>query len=145
MTRPAQILVLVLLGATVVALAVDQRLKERPAVIRRVKVARSFSPNGDGFNDRAGIRFMVTRPDVVTVTVLDAHGDPVRRLARARRVPADRKLRFFWDGRTDAGRRAPPGVYYTRVRLGRRGQTIQLVRHIRLSARPPRPAGSEAR
>lgn len=134
-------LVLVLMVATVAALAVEQRLKERPPVIRRVKVARSFSPNGDGYRDTAGIRFVLTRPDVATVTIVDAHGRAVRHLATARRVPAKRKLRFAWDGRTDGGRAAPRGVYGVRVTLTHR--SIELVRKIRLSARPPRaPTGA---
>jgi hypothetical protein len=136
-----RLIVVVLIGATLAALAVDQRLKDAPSVVRRVKLQSSFTPNGDGRRDIAGVRFMLTRPDVVTVTVRDAHGRRVRRLATARRVPANRKLRFYWDGRTDAGARAAPGAYYVRLVLARRGRTIDFVRHIRLSRRAARSTG----
>src|SRR4051794_5558877 len=100
LSRSGQVLVFVLIAATLAALAADQLRKEAPSVVRRVKVVRSFSPNGDGYRDVAGIRFVLTRPDVVTVTMLDAGDRPVRRLATARPVAADRNLRFVWDGRT---------------------------------------------
>jgi hypothetical protein len=133
--------VLGLIGATLAALAIDQHLKEAPSVVRRVKVSRSFSPNGDGHRDAAKIRFMLTRPDVVTLTVLDASGHRVRRLATATPVLADRVLRFRWDGDTDAGRRAAPGRYAAQLMLARRGRTIELVRRMRLRATPPRSTG----
>src|SRR3954469_24749994 len=91
MSGGGRVLVAVLIGATLASLALYQRLKDAPSVIRRVKVERSFSPNGDGYRDVGGIRFMLTQPDVVTVTVLDAGGRRVRRLATARPVAADRK------------------------------------------------------
>jgi flagellar hook assembly protein FlgD len=138
MTRPALILVLALIAATLAALVVDQHLKQAPAVVRRVRVARSFSPNGDRSRDRALIRFVVTRRDVAAVTVLDADGHVVRHLATHRAVRPNRKLRFYWNGRTDAGRLAPPGIYRVRVTLRRRHRTVDLLRQIRLSARPAR-------
>jgi hypothetical protein len=128
----------VLIGATLAALAVDQRLKDTAPVVRRVKLVRAFSPNGDGYNDIGGIRFILTKPDRVTVTVVDGDGRRVRRLATRKRVPADVKARFYWDGKTDAGRLAAPGIYHVQIRLGRLGRTITFVRRMRLSGRPPR-------
>src|SRR3954454_17601186 len=137
LSRPGRLLVLVLIAATLAALAVDQRLKDTAPVIRRVKLVRAFSPNGDGYNDTGGIRFILTKPDVVTVTVVD--GDRrVRRLATGRKVKANVKLRFFWDGRTDAGRLPAPGIYHVQIVLARAGRTITFVRRMRLSARAPR-------
>src|SRR4051794_23372535 len=141
LSRPGRLLVLVLIGATLAALVVDQRLKDAAPVVRRVKLVRAFSPNGDGYNDVGGIRFILTKPDVVTVTVVDGSGRRVRRLATRRKVRADVKLRFFWDGRTYAGRLAAPGIYHVRIALARRARTIPFARHMRLSARPPRSAG----
>jgi hypothetical protein len=136
MSGAGRLLVAALIGATLVALALDQRLKDAPPVVRRVKVQRALSPNGDGHRDVGRIRFVLTRPDVVTVVVLDAHDRRVRRLATARPLAAGRKLLLLWDGRTDAGARAAPGLYHVRVELARRGRSIDLVRHMRLRATP---------
>jgi hypothetical protein len=133
MSGAARLLVVVLIGATLAALALDQRLKDAPSVVRRVKLAPQFSPNGDGYRDVGGIRFRLTQPDLVTVTVIDARGRRVRRLATARRAAAHRRLRFTWDGRTDAGVRAAPGTYFVELYLARRDRTIDLVEHMRLS------------
>ncbi|HET6547015.1 MAG TPA: gliding motility-associated C-terminal domain-containing protein [Solirubrobacter sp.] len=138
MTRAAQLLVLVLIGTTLAALVVQQTRKDEPPIVGRVLLASAFSPNGDGFHDRAKIRFRLEQPDRVTLTVVDRHGRRVRELLHDRRIRAHRVVRFYWDGRTDAARRAPPGVYRVRMALARRGWSHLLVRDVRLSARPPR-------
>jgi len=120
MTRAAQLLVLVLIGATLAALVVEQSRKDEPPIVGRVLLARAFSPNGDGFHDRAKIRFRLEQPDRVTLTVVDAAGRRVRRLLDDRRVRAHRIVRFYWDVRKDAGRLSPPGRYRVRLALARR-------------------------
>jgi flagellar hook assembly protein FlgD len=43
---------------------------------------------------------------------------------------------FHWNGRTDAGAPAPPGIYKLRIEELRRGRTITPTEHIRLVAAP---------
>ena len=140
MTRPAQLLFALLFISTLSAFVLSQRLKERPAFVRGVRVTPHFSPNGDGFRDRATVRFVLARPDAVTVSVLDERERVVRRLAAGRRLPAGRRVRFEWDGRTDAGPLAPAGRYRVRVWLGDQRRSIDLVQALRLRVGPRRPA-----
>jgi hypothetical protein len=131
-TRRAQLVLGILALATLAGLVTAQRLKGRPADLRAVYVAPFFSPNADGRRDTMSVSFRLARPDVVSVAVLDADRRTVRRLAVAEPVPARRRVRFRWDGRTDAGARAPRGTYRIRVGLRRRDRTIDLVATTRL-------------
>ncbi len=77
-----------------------------------------FTPNGDGVNDRAAIRYDITniaRPSPVEVRVFDLGGRVVRHLYAA----AELSGRFArgWDGRNDAGSLVPPGTYLYSVEL----------------------------
>lgn len=124
-------LFLVTAGAAVAT----QRLKDDPALIRRAYVTAVFSPNHDGWHDRATIRLIPGEHDRLAVTIIDAHGHAVRHLARARGAHSKRFVRFRWYGVTDAGRPAPAGTYRVRVGLRRRGGTVVLQDAIRLSRR----------
>ena len=82
-----------------------------------------FSPNGDGINDVAFLRFRVhelTVPRRLTVDIQDLAGRRVRRLEELEvlrglsggGIPAP-----SWDGRDDAGRLVAPGLYLYRIHL----------------------------
>jgi flagellar hook assembly protein FlgD len=134
MSRGGALVLAALALATVVAAVIVQRAKDAPALVRQVTVTRTFSPDGDGVADRARIGLEPGRRDRVSLTILDARGRAVRHLVRGRRKRAGRRLRARWDGRTDAGTRAPAGVYRVRVDLPRRGRDLVLVDTIRLRA-----------
>jgi len=138
-SRFARVVFLALVGATFSAFFVAQRLKGEPAVVRVGQLTQYFSPNGDGRRDANEISVRVTEADEVTLSVVDADGDEVRRLRTA--VPAEpyRPLRATWDGRTDAGARAPDGLYRVRVRMRHSGRSVDVQRAIRLDTTPPRP------
>jgi len=59
------------------------------------------------------LRYALTREGTVRAEVLDARGRRVRRLDGLARTPGEHRL--AWDGRDDAGRLLPPGVYLVRV------------------------------
>jgi hypothetical protein len=125
LTLVARVTFLVLLGATFAAFFVAQRLKSAPPVIRVHGLAVLFSPNGDGRRDVN--RFSLTSAkaaDDVAVDVVDASGERVRRLAGGVSLRPHVPLALRWNGRTDAGRRAPDGRYRLRVTLRAQGRTL---------------------
>src|SRR4051812_30679540 len=127
-----------LVVATVGAFFVTQRLKRSSAVVRHVALPLYISPNGDGRKDTAVIRFRLPKADDrVTVSMVDANGDEVRRLA-------DRRLRkgrhhFVWNGRDSSAAILPDGFYYLRVVLGGQGRGTIARRGIQLVTRKPSP------
>lgn len=69
-----------------------------------------ISPDGDGFEDALSVRVVPGGSDnVVTVTVFNSRGYPVRRLAE-RLVAGDEAL-IVWDGTGDGGGRLSAGLY----------------------------------
>jgi len=75
----------------------------------------------------------------VSVDVVDATGEAVRRLATSATVaPAD-PLRLSWDGRTDDGKIVPDGRYRVRVTLRRQGRSVTVPRTTLVDTRAPRP------
>jgi hypothetical protein len=141
-TRLAQVVFALLVCATVGGFAIAQRLKAQAPPVRALSTTtdRLFSPNGDGLHDTARISFRLkTRSDAVTLDVIDANGDVVRRLVDDRQLRAGDAQTFVWDGRTETGKVAPDGIYRPRVKLRRQGRTIVLPVEIRLDRTPPRP------
>lgn len=70
------------------------------------------------FRDAATVRFSLAYPGPVDLSVYDARGRRVRRLV-ARQLDVGYHT-AVWDGQDDAGRGAPPGVYFCRLSaLGR--------------------------
>ncbi|HKF81041.1 MAG TPA: N,N-dimethylformamidase beta subunit family domain-containing protein [Thermoleophilaceae bacterium] len=135
-----------LVGATIAVFFVTQQLKgEFPLVLRFAVAPKAISPNGDGVRDGAIVGFDLSEPATVSFSVVDSEGSDVRRLVDDRRLAGDTKHRFFWNGRDDAGRRVPDGIY--RLRLVRRdeGRVINSFKELRVDTRPPRVELSSAR
>jgi hypothetical protein len=138
-TRFARIAFVLLIGATFGGFFVAQKLKQSPRIVRAHIFSRGFSPNGDGLRDRASIRFQITKRDEVTLSLVDARGDVVRRLLRDARVPVHRRVQLWWDGRSDRGILAPDGYYRVRVTLRRQGRSVFIGKRIKLDTTAPRP------
>jgi hypothetical protein len=138
LTRVARVTFLVLLGATFAAFFVAQRLKSAPPQIRVTGLAPLFSPNRDGRQDVN--RFSLTLEKAagdVDVDVVNAGLLRVRRLAQDVKVRPGVPLRLRWNGRTDAGRRAPDGRYRLRVTLVRQGQAVMVPGATVVDTKPP--------
>lgn len=139
MTAAARIVFALLVVATFGAFFVAQELKSTPPLVQDVtRQSPYFSPNRDGRFDRARISFRLKRTDDVTATVIDAEGDPVRRLVDDRRLRAKQRLRLIWDGTNGADRIAPDGTYRIRVNLRRQGRAIVIPRNINKDTAPPK-------
>ena len=77
---------------------------------------RLFSPDNDGFEDFALIRFRLDQPGYVgNITIMDAAGRPVRVLQRNATLAQTGSFR--WDGLGDKQQRLPVGTYivYTEI------------------------------
>jgi len=59
------------------------------------------------------IEFSAPSPGACTIDVLDAMGRSVRRISSALSKPGHQSA--IWDGKDDAGRPAPPAVYFLRI------------------------------
>jgi N,N-dimethylformamidase beta subunit-like, C-terminal len=140
-TRIAQVLFAVLVLATGAAFLLAQRIKQQPKAVDARTLTRVFSPNGDGTNDRARFSIRLKRGDDVDVTVLDRKtGREVRDLIVNRHVPANRRFFFAWDGRADAGTRAPDAYYKLLITLRGQGRSSIANKRFILDTTPPRPA-----
>jgi hypothetical protein len=126
-----------LLVATAAAFAVTERLKlTKSPLMPGTRVSKVLSPTCSCARSRANIRIKLRRPDLLTVTVLDARKQPVRTLVEG--VDARRGLNFFhWDGRTDGNVLAHDGTFYAEVHLANQHQTIVLPNRIELDTTKP--------
>lgn len=74
-----------------------------------------FSPDNDGYNDLAVISWKLPAPAfTVSITVYDAQGRAVRRLAENMLTASSGNI--GWDGRLDGGKAAPDGMYVVFIR-----------------------------
>lgn len=140
MSLTARVAFLLLVAASFGAFFVAQRLKTEKPVIAKFKRDRFFSPNGDGRKDEARIRFTVREADDVTVVVVDQGNAPVKQLVEGLDAEPGRRLELAWDGTTDAGGRAPDGLYRARIDLTRQGRSVIPQLGFRLDTQAPEPA-----
>jgi hypothetical protein len=136
-TVPARIAFAVLVGATIAAFFVAQKLKSTPPRVQDLKVREFFSPNRDGRFDRTRVSFILKRADDISATVIDREGDVVRRLVDNRSLTKGERVSIAWNGRDDDGRIVPDGTYRVRVNLRGEGRSLTLPRNIRKDTTPP--------
>jgi hypothetical protein len=139
LTRLARAVFIVLVGATVAAFFTAQRLKGEPAVAQVQGLKHVFSPNGDHFKDINRFSVELHERAEVSVAVVDASGDAVRRLVDDATVSPSRPLQLRWDGRTNEGRIVPDGRYRVRVTLRREGRSVTVPRTTLVDTVAPRP------
>ena len=140
MTAFARVAFGLLVLATFGAFFVAQRIKQSPPKIQSLRGAPVFSPNGDGRFDRMAFSFRLDEADEVDVTMVSSSGDDVKTLRKRLVVQAYRQVETIrWDGRDDAGRRVPDGIYRPRLTLRRQGRSVVAQKSFRLDTRPPRP------
>ncbi|MDP7449811.1 MAG: gliding motility-associated C-terminal domain-containing protein, partial [Candidatus Latescibacteria bacterium] len=82
------------------------------ALIRSVAVSPLVTPNGDGINDEAQIRFTLAKVEGASpaVTIHDLSGRQVRTVDAVDGA-------HNWDGRDASGQLLPPGSYVCRILL----------------------------
>jgi flagellar hook assembly protein FlgD len=72
------------------------------------------------------IRFRLAEPSLVTLHIYDLQGREVRGPAGREQFPAGESA-VWWDGRDDAGREVPAGVYLVRVSTRTGESTSKLI------------------
>jgi flagellar hook assembly protein FlgD len=112
-----------LLVLTFAAFAVERSARSEDDVVNTVVL----SPQLEG--GRAEVTFTLAEPDDdVDVLIIDGNedsdGDVVATLASGESLAAGPHT-FHWDGRTDSGERAPPGLYALEVVLGEQGRDVK--------------------
>lgn len=108
-----------LLVATAAAFAITEHLKLKKSPVYAPVVSKYISPVCGCATDRATVSVKFRRASVVTVTIVDARQNPVATLASQQSVPRGR-TKWYWNGRTDSGARAPDGVYRPEIALPHR-------------------------
>jgi hypothetical protein len=140
--RVARVVFALLVIACFAAFFVTQRLKHTPTAVQRFQLTPFFSPTPAGHIKEERISFKLAENDRATVTIIDAKGDVVATLMRARPLERYKQFSVRWNGHRGTAHRyralagatghaillpvnegplAPPGEY--RVRLSLRGQS----------------------
>jgi hypothetical protein len=112
----AVLLFVVVVAAALVSLALIQEARQRGEVLDLVEATDSFSPRA---SERARIEWRQRESsDDAVVQIIDTGGRPVRTLLdRGTLEGDDRQQVFLWNGRTDSGELAPPGLYRVEIVL----------------------------
>lgn len=132
-----------LLIATAAAFAITERLKLVKSPITGTRISKVFSPTCGCARGKANISVKLRRGDTVTIEILDSTLRPVRLLVGSEPVPRGRSV-FRWDGRTNAGVRAPEGVYRVQIHLDRQRRTILFPDRVVLDVSPPNVLDAQA-
>jgi flagellar hook capping protein FlgD len=137
-------IVATIIVASAVAFAHAEQLKLERGIIGAAKITKHFSPvcmpsRLCRADHHALLRFRLRSPSRLAVTLIDDAGRTVRTLT----PPGGKRygrgvVRLHWNGRTDAGARAPDGRYRLRVQLLGQGRTITLPAPLFLDGTPPR-------
>ena len=80
--------------------------------------SRELSPARDGARGRVRVSFFVREADeAARITIVDSRERTVRTLASKLALAPEDEVSFTWDGRTDNGETAAPGLYRLGVEL----------------------------
>lgn len=112
----AGLLFVVVVAAALVSLALIQEARQRGEVLDLVEATDSFSPRA---GERARIEWRQRESsDDAVVQIIDTGGRPVGTLLDGGTLAGDdRQQVFLWNGRTDSGELAPPGLYRVEIVL----------------------------
>ena len=84
-------------------------------LVRNLEYTKTFTPNGDGFNELLEVKLTVVRTDQIpTVSIHDLSGRFLVELESLSQQVG--RAQFEWDGNID-GTTVPPGVYIMRIEI----------------------------
>jgi flagellar hook capping protein FlgD len=129
---------LALIGGAAAAFVWTQERKLDEPLVSSPKIENFFSPVCRcETKQTATLAVTLREPDRVDAYVVDGAERRVRTLARGRPAGSGR-LSFEWDGRTDAGARAPDGQYRLELRLLGQDREGVIPNPVTLDTRPAR-------
>jgi flagellar hook assembly protein FlgD len=112
----AAVLFIAVVVAALVSLALIQEARQRGEVLDLVEATDSFAPRA-GESARIEWRQRETGDDAL-VEIINTGGRPVRTLLDRGTLEGDDSQQVFhWNGRTDSGALAPPGLYRVEIVL----------------------------
>jgi flagellar hook capping protein FlgD len=121
-----------LLVATATAFAVTERLKLEDSPVLGTRISALFSPR----IGEARIAFRLRREENIQLDVVDDQGRVVRN-AVGSGVFGQAFHQFAWDGRNDAGKIVPDGLYHVQLQLKDEDRTIEFPSTVRVDSTPP--------
>ena len=121
-----------LLAATATSFAVEERLKLEDSPVLKTKVESLFSPK----KGEAKIGFQLRREEDIRLAIVDDQGTVVRN-ALGSGVFGRSFHQFAWDGRNDAGKIVPDGVYRVQLQLKDEDRTIEFPSTVRVDTTAP--------
>jgi hypothetical protein len=121
-----------LLAATATSFAVEERLKLEDSPVLRTRIPALFSPK----LTEARIGFRLRREEDIRLDIVDDQGTVVRH-ALGMGVFGQAFHQFAWDGRNDAGRIVPDGIYQVQLQLKDEDRTIEFPSTVRVDSTPP--------
>jgi hypothetical protein len=127
-----------LLGGTAAAFAFAEHLKLERSPVYRTRVGKLLGPSCRCPRRQVTIGFVLRKPDVLTVTIVDSHDKVVRTLLAGGYRRGAQQL--VWDGRNDFGGVVPAGTYKPRLHLAHDHRTILMPNPIRVDPTPPAAA-----
>jgi hypothetical protein len=126
------ILVAALLVATATAFAVTEHLKLEDSPVIKTTFADRFSP--ELVEERIGFR--LRREEDIQLDIADSQGTIVKHGVGSG-VFGQAYHQFAWDGRDDAGRIVPDGIYHVELTLKDEDRTFEFPRTITVDSTPP--------
>ena len=133
-----------LLVATAAAFAITEHLKLIKSPVYGTLVSKVFSPVCHCSTSTAAVRIRLRHPDRVTVWIVDSGHHRIATVASGFPMVARHAHSFAWDGRTNAGTRAPDGVYYPWIHLAHARWTLRSVNRITLDTKTPQVLSANA-
>lgn len=123
-----------LLVLSIAAFAVERVARSSDDLVNTVVLSPQLRPAAGG----AEVSFSLARPDAdVDVLIIDGNegsdGALVATLAQGEDLAAGPHA-YSWDGRSDAGTDAPPGLYALEVVLGEQGRDVKPPGRIEVTA-----------
>jgi hypothetical protein len=138
-SRAASLLLVGLIAVSAAAFLRTQQLKLIKSPVAKPQIKQSFSPACTGSprcRRNAVLLFTLRKPEQITLTIRDQHGDVVRTLADHEQRPKG-IVRAIWDGRDDGGSVVTDGKFELAVRLDDQDRTVTIPDPITLDTEPP--------